>query len=115
MKVIKIDKAKKGLSFNSAHEMANEKAKSEIGEYINIAFYNGETKLVSPTLTACAIDEKSDCGAESYARANGAILEVDVSESFKFFYRPAGDDYSEPSPSPFNDYKNRTPNTDSWY
>ncbi|MCG8337606.1 MAG: hypothetical protein MJE63_24155 [Proteobacteria bacterium] len=56
------------------------------------------------TLVACSTKEKSNCGAEAYARANGAEPETDVSEDFKFYYRPVKEDYAETSPSPFEDY-----------
>lgn len=104
MQVVKINHPQKEKSFNRAHQIANEKAQSILGECLNIASYNSITKLVSPTLVACSTKEKSTCGAEAYARANGAELEIDVSEDFKFYYRPVKEDYAEPSPSPFEDY-----------
>jgi hypothetical protein len=104
MQTIKLNQKQKDSNFSIAHKVANEKARAVLGECLNIASYNGITKIVSPTLVACSTMEKSTCGAESYARANGAELEIDVSESFKFYYSPIKEEYAEPSPSPFEDY-----------
>lgn len=105
MQVIKINQKSDNEGFRQAHDLANEKAKSVLGECLNVASFNGETKLVSPTQVACSTTEKSDCGAESYARSNGAELEVEVNDHHKFYYRSVKEDYSEASPSPFEGYE----------
>lgn len=112
MQVIKMKEKKGSVDFEKAHSMANEKAKSILGDYMSIASYNDELKLVSPTLVACNVEEGEDCGAESYARANGAELLVDFDSRYKFYYRNIADSYEEPSPSPFNGYTSSNPHSD---
>lgn len=112
MQVVKIKEKKDKISFEKAHTIANEKAQSVLGDHLNIAFYNGDSQLVSPTLTSCFLDEWEDCGAEAYARANGAELLVDFDNRFKFFYRNVTGSYEEPSPSPFTGYKSANPYAD---
>jgi hypothetical protein len=91
MKVIKIDKVEKNFNFEKAHVIADEKAKAELGDCMNIAFYNDDFKLVSPTLIACSTGNTKDCGAEAYAKSFDAQLEVDVSNRYKFYYRQISD------------------------
>lgn len=98
MKQITISEEKKDIRFQKAHELANQKAVSELGDCMNIAYYDGDQKLVSPTLTACSTEEKENCGADSYAKAFEADLEIDVSGRHKFYYRHV-QDYETSSPS----------------
>lgn len=85
MKIVRLDE--QNISFEQARQLADERAQSELGDCINIAFYNEEQKLVSPTHVDCAIDQTHDCGAESYAKSFHAQLEIKVTERFSFYYR----------------------------
>ena len=98
MQIVKINQPDEKISLRKAHEIANEKANSILGECMNIAYSDDEQKLVSPTLIACLGTQKDDCGVDSYAKSLDAELEVDVNVNYRFFYRHV-EDHATPSPS----------------
>lgn len=86
MKRIKIENPSDHFDFKAAREIANQRAKDELGDCMTLAFFNGDQKLISPWDVKCAAEDDTNCGAESYAQAFDASLEIEVGDRFQFFY-----------------------------
>ena len=93
MRHIKLTESPEKIDFKTAHDLANEKARAEIGDCMTISYYNGKLKLMSPWDVKCAVEGDRNCGAESYANAFEAALQIDVGENFQFFYRQHDHEY----------------------